>query len=150
MKTIIKYCISLIAMVCFFINGLMAQTVINYQTWTTYTGCNIFSSSTSVPATLNGTATTIAHLSNIGQPQYDATSTAVSLSCKPNYNTDGSFKDYNGTQYQITYNLKQNYTYVIKINAACIGGTTANLVTEPTNTGLGGEYAMYGICNSKS
>lgn len=106
MKTIIKYSVSLIALLCFFINNILAQTIIDYQTWTTYTGCNIFSSSTNVPAKLDGAATIIAHLSNIGQPQYDATDAAVSISCNPNYNPNSSFKDYNGTQYQITYNFK--------------------------------------------
>lgn len=144
MKTIIKYSVSLIALLCFFINNILAQTIIDYQTWTTYTGCNIFSSSTNVPAKLDGAATIIAHLSNIGQPQYDATDAAVSISCNPNYNPNSSFKDYNGTQYQITYNFKQNYTYVIKINARCINGSTANLVIEPTNTGLGGSPQCLG------
>jgi len=45
------------------------QTIINYQTWTGASGWNIFSSSTGVPATLNGNAITIPHRSNIRQPQ---------------------------------------------------------------------------------
>jgi hypothetical protein len=59
-------------------------TVINYQTWTGATGCNIFGSSTNVPVTINGTNSTVAHSTNQGQPTYDgAPNNAVDLTAQP-------------------------------------------------------------------
>ena len=50
-------------------NAGIAQTIINYETWTGASGCNIFANSTNVPAAINGTNTTIAHLTAIGYHQ---------------------------------------------------------------------------------
>ena len=63
-----------------FVNKVgLSQTIINYETWTGASGCNIFSSSTNVPATINGSNTTIAHLTAIGQPTYDNVNKSVNI-----------------------------------------------------------------------
>lgn len=85
-----------------------SQTVINYQTWTAASGCNIFSAST----TINN----IVHQSTIGQPTYDATNHAVSLTGQFNPST----MVYTGTEYRIAYNFKVGYTYSITVNAQSI------------------------------
>ena len=79
-------------------------TIINYQTWTGATGCNIFGSSTNVPVTVNGTNSTMAHLTNQGQPTYSGAPTnAVDLDAKPTTNPN----QIAGTQYhwQFFYRL---------------------------------------------
>lgn len=77
-------------------------TIINYQTWTGATGCNIFGSSTNVPVTINGTNSTMAHSTNQGQPTYDGSpNNSVDLIAAPNNNQIA------GTQYhwQFFYGL---------------------------------------------
>ncbi len=99
----------------FFCANSIAQTIINYQTWTGASGCNIFGTATNVPATLNGTNTTVSHKSAVGQPAYDAANHAVSI--------DGNIQNlsiYLGTEYGITYNFKSGYTYSITVNASSI------------------------------
>lgn len=57
--------------ICFGIK-LSAQTIIDYQAWNPSSPpCNLFGSATNVPATINGSSGTVAHLTAIGQPQYD-------------------------------------------------------------------------------
>ena len=58
---------------------VFSQTVLPYQTWASASGCNIFASSTNVPATINGANGNIAHLTAIGQPGYDNTNKSVNL-----------------------------------------------------------------------
>jgi len=119
-------------------SNLSAQTIINYQTWTGATGCNIFSSSTAVPATANGNNITVAHQSNIGQPEYSGGSTnAVSLRCFAVVDVNGNTTAYKGTEFRLAYNFQQGYSYEIKINAACINGNSANLRILPNSGGSG-------------
>ncbi|MEO8820901.1 MAG: T9SS type A sorting domain-containing protein [Ginsengibacter sp.] len=101
-----------------------SQTIINYQTWTGASGCNIFSSSTNVPATINGSNGSIPHLTAIGQPTYDNIDKCVALDCNI---INGSQNQ--GTEYTTTVNLKQGYSYKITINAAIIKPTQ----TEPNS-----------------
>lgn len=56
-----------------------SQTIINYETWTGASGCNIFADSTNVPVTVNGNNSTMAHLTAIGQPVYDNANNSVYL-----------------------------------------------------------------------
>lgn len=93
-----------------------SQTVINYQTWTGASGCNIFASSTNVPATINGANSTITHLTAIGQPTYDNVNKSVSIVSETVNN--GSLNQ--GTEYRTTVNFKLGYSYKITINAARI------------------------------
>ena len=93
---------------------IVAQTIINYQTWTGASGCNIFSSAVNVPATINGSNATIAHRSNIGQPAYSA---AVVLDCNAELDVNGNTIGYKGTEYRLTYNFKQGYNYKINTYA---------------------------------
>lgn len=99
-----------------------SQTIINYQTWTGASGCNIFASSTNVPATINGTNSTIAHLTAIGQPTYDNLDKSINLVSEI---VNGSQNQ--GTEYTTTVNFKQGYSYKITLNAALIKPTQ----TEP-------------------
>ncbi|HET7115471.1 MAG TPA: hypothetical protein VFI29_03230 [Hanamia sp.] len=99
-----------------------SQTIINYQTWTGASGCNIFASSTNVPATINGTNSTIAHLTAIGQSTYDNLDKSINLVSEI---VNGSQNQ--GTEYTTTVNFKQGYSYKITLNAALIKPTQ----TEP-------------------
>jgi hypothetical protein len=91
---------------------VFSQTIINYQTWTGASGCNIFASSTNVPATINGTNGNIAHLTAIGQPGYDNTNKSVNLASQI---VDDKNK---GTEYRITMTFKAGYSYKVTINAS--------------------------------
>jgi|GEM_PF-2978322 len=97
---------------------LFSQTVIDYQAWTSYSGCNIFSDPNNastvinVPATINGTAGTVAHLTAIGQPTYDNANKTVNLDSRIVNNSMN-----HGTEYRMTVNFKEGYTY--KITVTC-------------------------------
>mgnify|MGYP003507549848 CR=1 FL=1 len=126
---------------------IVAQTIINYQTWTGASGCNIFSSAVNVPATINGSNATIAHRSNIGQPAYSA---AVVLDCNAELDVNGNTIGYKGTEYRLTYNFKQGYNYKITINAACVNSGTssyASLRLLPNSGGSGTSTQCNGAEN---
>lgn len=97
---------------------LFSQTIIDYQSWTSSSGCNIFSDPNNastvvnVPATINGTAGTVAHLTAIGQPTYDNANKTVNLDSRIVNNSLN-----NGTEYRMTVNFKQGYTYKITVTA---------------------------------
>jgi hypothetical protein len=107
----------LLAIVLFINKAGFSQTIINYETWTGASGCNIFSSSTNVPATVNGSNTTIAHLTAIGQPTYDNVNKSVNIDSRIN----GSQNE--GAEYRTTTTFKQGFSYVITITAARIMST---------------------------
>ena len=115
-----------------------SQTIINYQTWTGASGCNIFGTLKNVPATINGVSSTIPHLTANGQPTYDNTDKSVNLQ---SVLINGS--QYQGTQYAITYNFKKGYSYTITINAANIRSqpaeTPGDLRIDLNNGGNGGN-----------
>lgn len=92
-------------------NAQTQTTVIDYQSWSGASGCNIFSAATSVPATLNGSSTNVTHRSTVAQPTYDGTNNAVSLES----NSNGSNPI--GTEYRVEYNFHQGSSYQIVINA---------------------------------
>ena len=117
-----------------------SQTVINYQTWSGASGCNIFATPTSVPATVNGTNSNILHQTSIGQPTYSRTNSAVELDCDINANTSAT----EGTSYLIPFNFQIGYSYTITINAACInsGTTTGAYLTLTANSGGNGQNSL--------
>jgi hypothetical protein len=99
-----------------FISTVNAQTVIDYQTFSS-AACNIFASATNVAATINGSSGTITHLTTLGQPQYSTPSSAVSL------DGNSSSGQRNGADYRIAYNFQQYHTYAVKVNAAEISNS---------------------------
>lgn len=117
--TQIKY-IKLILLMLFslLISSGYSQTVIDYESWTTASGCNIFSdpnnasATVNVPATINTTVGTITHYTAIGQPTYDNANKSVNIDSRI---VGGSTN--HGTEYRITVNFKQGYTYKITITA---------------------------------
>ena len=128
---------------------LFSQAIIDYQNWSGASGCNIFSSLTNVPATIDGTNTTIAHLSVIGQPQYSGSSDkAVLLKCFDVIDNNGNTTAFKGTEYSITFTFKQGYSYLITVNAACIDssgtGSNASLRLSPNNGGSGASTQCNG------
>lgn len=92
-----------------------SQTIIDYQTWTGASGCNIFASPTSVPATINGTNGTITHITTIGQPVFNSLNKSVDLESKI-----VNVSQYQGTEYLLLVDFKQYYSYKITFNAALI------------------------------
>jgi hypothetical protein len=117
------------------------QTVIDYQNWNTYpANCNVFSAPINVPSSINGSLSSLTHLTNIGQPKYSSINNAIELSCNIN-----NFNQYFGTQFQINNSFQSGYTYTIKINAATISSspTNAHLVINLNNGGNGGNT----LCN---
>ena len=125
---------------------LIGQTIIDYENWTGASGYNIFYSATNTPtnnvdvsATMNGTTSTIAHRSTIGQPEYSTTNKAAYLRCYAIVDGNGNTIGYKGTEYRIAFNFKSNFRYKIVINAACIkassSGTFANLRLLPNSGG---------------
>lgn len=121
MIKIIPSKLSFLLLLLFFSSISFSQTIINYNTWTGASGCNIFSDPNNastvinVPATINGTNGTIAHLTAIGQPTYDNANKTVNLVSEIVNSSQNQ-----GTEYRITVNFKQNYTYKITITAARI------------------------------
>ena len=108
-----------------------AQTVINYQTWASASGCNIFASSTTVSS--------VAHLTAIGQPQYDGTNNSVNLDAEISSNL--------GTEYRITYNFLKGYSYRITINAkrsSITSGGDDNLRLDLNSGGSGNNTTCNG------
>jgi hypothetical protein len=117
------------------------QTVIDYQNWNTYpANCNVFSAQINVPSTINGSQSSLTHLTNIGQPTYSSINSAIALMCSIN-----NFAQYFGTQYQINHNFQPGYTYTIKINASVSTSspTGATLVINLNNGGNGSNT----LCN---
>ena len=98
---------TLSAITLFTHNSFAQTTTINYQTWTPPPQCNAFASPTVVSNTTHNTT--------VGEPSYDSINQGIYLECKDIYN--GIPK---GTEYQIDFNFKQNYSYKIFINAASI------------------------------
>ncbi|MBP9213681.1 MAG: T9SS type A sorting domain-containing protein [Chitinophagaceae bacterium] len=116
-----------------------AQNVtINYETWNPSSPpCNIFGSSTNVPAT-GTTSGTIAHRTRIGQPSYAATDLGILMPTE--FVTTGSV--FKGTSFIIDYNFKANYTYTITINAAANSNASLNpyiRIDRNNNGGSGGN-----------
>jgi hypothetical protein len=93
MKTTISFIIYCLAFFTIYNTSSFAQTIIDYQTWTGASGCNIFSSLTNVPATINGTPGNIAHQTVIGQPTFSQD--AVNLQSR----VTGSGSQNEGTEY---------------------------------------------------
>ena len=139
-KIIFMKKISIISIAFLFLyQGSFAQLIIDYESWTGATGCNIFSSSTNVPCSLNGSSSIIAHLSLIAQPEYAGDpDNAVSMDCRPVY-LNGSITHYEGTEYRITYTFKQNHSYFIEITAMCISaaGSPNAVLRLQANNGSG-------------
>jgi hypothetical protein len=116
-----------------------SQTIINYQTWSGGTACNLFASSIDVPCTIDGNNSTKSHKTNVGQPRYSSTDKAVLLDCE-------SVSGIKGTQYEIFNTFKQGYTYKITVNAARIQSSpysNASLILDINNGGNGGNT----VCN---
>lgn len=129
--------------------SISAQTIVaDYQNWNPSSPpCNLFGSSTNVPITINGNASTLAHLTNIGQPSYDAVTRSVNLDCSFAVNSAVS----QGTQYQIAYAFQFGYSYQIIINAAVINSTNtggnASAVFNLNSGGNGNNFACSGKQN---
>jgi hypothetical protein len=125
-----------------------SQTIINYNTWTGASGCNVFSdpnnssNPVNVPCVINGSNSSIAHLTAIGQPTYDNTNKTVNLVSEIN----GSLNY--GTEYRITVGFKQAYSYKITITAARImssqSGPNVLLRTDLNNGGSGSNNQCNG------
>jgi hypothetical protein len=146
---------SLVSLVLFFYLNSFAQTVIDYQAWSGASGCNIFASSTNVPATINGSNGNVVHLSLIGQPEYFGSGTdAVALQCFAVIDNSGNTTGYKGTEYRISYNFKQGSTYQIKVIAQCINSSgassNANLRLQPHGSSSGGSNQCNGPDNISS
>lgn len=118
------------------------QTNINYETWMGASGCNLFATSTNVPATISGNNTTIPHLTAVGQPLYDNVNKTVNLESRIN----GSQNE--GTEYRINSIFKQGYSYIITITAARImsvqTGPNVSLRLDINNGGSGNNTACSG------
>lgn len=93
------------------------QTIINYETWTGASGCNIFSAVTNVPATLNGSNINVAHFTAIGQPAYSSANHSVNLDSRIENGIN------QGTEYRMTVNFKLGHSYQITVTAARIMST---------------------------
>lgn len=130
------------------VSNIKAQTIIRYNTWTGASGCNVFSNPNNastvinVPCTVNGTNSTIPHLTSIGQPTYDNSNKTVNM---PSEIAAGQNK---GTSYRVTVNFKQNYTYKITITAMRImsqqTGGNVLLRTDLNNGGSGSSNSCNG------
>jgi hypothetical protein len=118
---------------------------IDYQAWNPSSPpCNIFGSSTNVPAT-GTTSGTIAHRTRIGQPSYAATDLGILM--RTEFVTTGNVNK--GTSFIIDYNFKANYTYNITINAAANSNTSSNpfIRIDRNNNGGGGGNGCNGQDN---
>lgn len=121
---------TLILFASFVCTSLFAQTIIDYQAWSS-SACNAFGSGVNVPGTTNGANISSLHQSAIGQPMYGSANKSIMLDCK----TENSGTASKGTEYCLAYNFKANYTYKVTINASCVGGNSARLRLLQTNGG---------------
>lgn len=94
--------------------NLNAQTIVNYGSWNGASGCNIFANSTNVPSSVNGNNSNMAHLTAIGQPVYDNVNKSVNLDSRINSGQN------QGTEYRMTVNFLQGFSYKITVTAARI------------------------------
>lgn len=143
MKKIITPQLFLLILLNIFSAISFSQTIINYQIWTGASGCNIFASSTNVPVTINGTNSTIAHLTAIGQPTYDNINKSVNLVTE--VKTGGQNQ---GTEYTTDVDFKKGYSYRITLNVKLSGaastGPKALLRLDLNNGGNGGNITCNG------
>lgn len=114
MKNILIKATTIFLSILFAFNSFSQNVEINYQSWNpSNLPCNLFGTATNVPSTIGSTTGTIVHQTQIGQPTYSTTATAVELQAVYN-----SASDIRGTKYRIEYDFKANYTYYITVNAA--------------------------------
>lgn len=143
------YVIKTVCFIIFLILGTtvfsqtITQTIINYETWTGASGCNIFATSKNVPTTINGASSTIEHLTAIGQPEYDNSNKSVNLASEIVNSSQNQ-----GTEYRITANFKAGSSYKITINAARIMfsqmGPNVLLRLDMNNGGSGNNVSCNG------
>lgn len=114
MKQIIAFLFLLFSQV-----AIGQNVVIDYQAWNpSGTGCNLFVSSTNVPAT-GTTSGTIEHQRKLGETVYN--SSDLSIQIKTEYQTTSAV--YKGGRYRIAYNFKPGYSYMIYVTTAAVENT---------------------------
>ncbi len=126
-----------------FVYGTLAAqtntTVINFQTWSPSSTTCIFSSPTSVPTTINGTASSISNQANIGQVNYSTANHAVSMSTV----TNGVL----GTMFSMPFAFTAGKNYSIRIVADALKATPSDsdprLYIDVHSNGLGTNV----LCN---
>lgn len=100
MNRILNLILCLLLSIAF--NRSYSQTVIDYSAWSPGQ-CNAFYPSKNVNS--------IAHTTTCGTVIYDNINHAIELDAKAENNI------YKGTEYKLSFNFKQGYSYTIKINA---------------------------------
>jgi hypothetical protein len=121
------------------------NVTINYQAWNPSSPpCDVFNTLTNVPATINGTSSTIPHVTLVGDVKYSTSDQSIQL-----VNAYYSGSDTRGTSYRISYNFKVGYTYLITVNSAELNSTAgtgypAFLRLDLTNNGSSGGTSCQG------
>lgn len=108
-KILIKVCLFLI--IIQFSNRLLSQTVFDYSTFST-SQCNAFNPS----VIINGST----HSTTCGTVQYDNIGHGITL----DNNVISSFNY--GTEFKLSFNFKQSYSYTIKVKADAVIGTPSD------------------------
>lgn len=121
------------------------NVTIDYQAWNPASPpCDIFVNATNVPATINGTSSTIEHQTLIGDAKYSTSDQSVQLD-----NNYISASNIRGTKYRIAYSFKVGYRYIITVTSAELNNTAGTslgpyLRLDLTNAGGGGGTACVG------
>ncbi len=103
MKTILSYFLILFFLISKADFVKAQTTVIDYTSWNSATGCNIFGTGPLVGG--------LEHRTVLGTPYYNSTNKSISLESDfPNSQT-------RGTSFRINYNFKKGFTYKITIKA---------------------------------
>lgn len=98
----------------FSISKLFGQNVIiDYYAWNPSAQCDMFNTNTNVPATSNGSATTIQHATLLGDVGYSSSDRSLQLA--NNYINGTTIK---GTKFRLQYNFKAGYRYQIFVTSA--------------------------------
>lgn len=108
------------------------NVIIDYSTFSS-SDCNIFRT----PVNING----ISHQTTIGSPQYNTSTQAIKMNFDY-FNNSGQ----KGTEFKISYNVKQGYKYTIKV-------TGRNTSSYSVRTGLKVSFGDNGgnsLCNGVS
>ena len=100
----------------------------------------MFNTATNVPATINGTNSTIEHVTLIGDARYSTSDQSVQLD-----NRNISTSDIRGTKYRIAYNFKVGHRYIITVTSAAFGSSSnPSLRLDLNNNGSSGGTACLG------
>lgn len=131
----------------FFIQSVTGQNVtIDYHSWNSASGCDVFNPTTNVPANVGGSVQNVQHITRLGDVLYFTEPGGANKGVELNCFMLGI--DKKGTGFGIKYDFKANYTYAVKVICAvssnAVGPAAPSLRLRLNNSGSGGGITCNG------